>query len=267
MPFSRFTWRLVPVAAASFAFLGIAHASAPSAPPGGNVATATMSAPGAEIYEPGAGRFTPAGRITTLGHSHTAGSLAAARAGHIAIVLSTGKVLIAGGVGPGWSFLSSAELSDPATSRFSPTGLMTIARESRAAVRLQDGRVLIVGGHRGRRENIMLYTWAETYDVGTGTFRRVGYVRVGRHRHDAVLLRDGTLLTTGGTDERDSDGVCNSAEMFNPATGTFADGPLLKRPRYKHNGSALMLPNGRVLFAGGSGNGRGPQAAAWIYRP
>jgi hypothetical protein len=33
---------------------------------------------------------------------------------------------------------------------------MFVARESHVAVRLLDGRVLIVGGHRDRREDIQL---------------------------------------------------------------------------------------------------------------
>ncbi len=244
---------------------------------------------GAELYEPTRGRFAALPRMHTLRHSHTAtllpngkvllvggysvgstvlaaaelfdpatnrftstGSLGAARAGHIAVALANGKVLIAGGVGPAWSFLSSAEIYDPATGRFAPTGGMTVARESHAAVLLHDGQVLVVGGHRGRRAEIMLYTSAERYDVASGTFRKVGDMRIRRHKHDAVVLRDGRVLITGGTDERDMDGVYNSTELFDPTSATFTLGPVMQRPRYKHNGSAVLLANGTVLIAGGA---------------
>ncbi|WP_411280921.1 Kelch repeat-containing protein [Gemmatimonas sp.] len=244
---------------------------------------------GAELYDPASGRFTPLSRMSTLRHSHTAtllpngkvlivggytagsavltsaelfdpitrrfaptGALRAARAGHTAVALTNGKVLIAGGVGAGWSFLSSAELYDPATGRFTPTGQMAVARESHAAVPLRDGGVLVVGGHRGRRAEITLYTSAERYDVASGTFRKIGDMRVRRHKHDAVVLRDGRVLITGGTDERDMNGVYNSTELFDPASGTFTPGPVMARARYKHNGSAVLLADGTVLIAGGA---------------
>ncbi|MBL0171338.1 MAG: hypothetical protein IPP90_11500 [Gemmatimonadaceae bacterium] len=243
----------------------------------------------AELFDPATSRFTRLPRMLTVRHSHTAtvlpngkvlivggyasgsgttgaaelfdpttntfaptGSLVAARAGHVAVLLGNGKVLIAGGVGPSWTFLSSAELYDPATGRFSPTGSLTVARESHIAVRLQDGRVLIAGGHRGRRADIILYASAETYNPASGTFSAVGDMRVRRHKHDAVMLRDGRVLITGGSDERDSDGVYNSTELFDATTGSFAAGPLMTRGRYKHNGSSVLLPNGLVLLAGGA---------------
>ena len=206
---------------------------------GGFTAGSTVIA-AAELFDPATNRFTPAG------------ALGAARAGHIAVALANGKVLIAGGVGPAWSFLSSAELYDPATGRFAPTGSMTAARESHAAVLLKNGQVLVVGGHRGRRAEITLYTSVERYDVASGTFRKVGDMRVRRHKHDAVVLRDGRVLITGGTDERDMDGVYSSTELFDPASATSTMGPVMLRPRYKHSGSAVLLTDGLILIAGGA---------------
>ncbi|QYJ14272.1 hypothetical protein Rxycam_00068 [Rubrobacter xylanophilus DSM 9941] len=59
-------------------------------------------------------------------------------------------MLISGGEGPNWTFLSSAEIYDPATGSFSWTGSPSAALIARARVRLADGRVLVLGGHRGR---------------------------------------------------------------------------------------------------------------------
>jgi hypothetical protein len=79
------------------------------------------------------GTFTPTGDMTT------------ARAGHSATLLQNGKVLIAGGLSGGFSnsALDSAELYDPATGAFTPTGPMTTARVSPSATLLADGRVLV----------------------------------------------------------------------------------------------------------------------------
>lgn len=205
----------------------------------GGYGTGTATLASAELFDPTTNTFVPTG------------SMHGARAGHVAVLLANGRVLIAGGVGPEWSFLSSAELFDPATGRFSPTSAMTVARESHAGVPLRDGRVLIVGGHRGRRADITLYASAEAYDPTTGVFTRVGDMHTRRHKHDGIPLRDGRVLITGGSDERDSRGLYDSSELFDPRTGTFSPGPKMKRPRYKHNGSSVLLPNGNVLLAGG----------------
>jgi hypothetical protein len=207
------------------------------------------------IYSASAEVFDPVSRTFTA-----TGSLRTARAGHIAILLRNGKVLLAGGVGTGWTFLSSAELYDPATGAFTPTGAMTVARESHAAVMLNDGRVLIVGGHRDRRADIVLYTSAEAYDPTTGRFSHVADMNVRRHKHDAVLLMDGQVLVTGGSDERDSRGAYDSSELFDPNANTFVIGPRMRLSRYKHQGSSVLLPGGKVLIGGGA-------ARAEIYDP
>lgn len=244
---------------------------------------------GAELYDADAGRFVPLPPMVTTRHSHTAtllpsgkvlivggygegsttlaaaelfdpttetfsptGSLGAARADHVAVLLENGTVLIAGGLGTGWTYLASAELYDPATGQFSPTGSMTAERESHTGVRLPDARVLIAGGHHGPRANLQLLASAETYDPATGIFHRVGDLQVRRHKHDAVVLPNGHVLVTGGSDERDDKGAYRSSELFDPATDTFAAGPRMERARYKHANSSLVLPSGLVLIGGGA---------------
>jgi hypothetical protein len=96
----------------------------------------------AELYDPTAGTFSPTGSMTQSRYSHTATSL------------EDGQVLIAGGhingCGSGAlcdvGLTAKAELYDPATGKFSPTGSMAHARADNAATRLQDGSVLVVGG-------------------------------------------------------------------------------------------------------------------------
>lgn len=193
-----------------------------------------------EIYDPATGSFTTAGAMTT------------ARAGHATVALRDGRVLMAGGVGTGWSFLSSAEIYDPATGTFSATGEMNVPRDSHTPVLLPDGRVLVIGGHVGRRSAMRLHASAEAYDPATGRWTPAGEMTVPRHKHDAVLLPDGRVLITGGTDERDSRGVFASAELFDPATGASRPTSPMRLPRYKHQGTSRVLGDGRVLIAGGA---------------
>lgn len=247
------------------------------------------SAAGAEIYDPSSGRFAPSAPMIMRRHSHSAtplpdgrillaggysaegnylasaelydpatstfvptGPMGVPRADHVAVLLRDGRVLMIGGVSEGWTFLSSAELYDPATGRFSPTGAMHEPRESHAAVRLHDGRVLVVGGHRGRGASIQLYRSAEIYDPAAGTFAPAAEMAIRRHKHDAVLLPSGLVLVSGGTDERDNDGVYRSTELFDPAAGVFRAGGDMRVPRYKHRGTSIVLGDGRVLLAGGA---------------
>jgi len=194
----------------------------------------------AEIYDPATGIFTPTGRLTTP------------RMDHVAVRLDDGQVLLVGGVGPGWTFLASAELYDPSTGLFTPTGAMAVARESMTATRLLDGRVLIAGGHRGRHSQIVIYDSAEVYEPVRGAFAATGSMNVRRHKHDAVLLPDGRVLISGGSDETDDRNAYASTEMYDPTTGAFAVGPDMPSVRYKHIGTSLAMSDGRILLAGGA---------------
>src|SRR5438094_7185412 len=75
----------------------------------------------------------------------TTGNLVTARYNHTATLLSSGKVLVAGGQGSS-GYLSSAELYDPATGSWSSTGSLTAARRFHTATLLPSGKVLVAGG-------------------------------------------------------------------------------------------------------------------------
>jgi hypothetical protein len=196
----------------------------------------------AELYDPRTGRFMPTGRMSTP------------RGGHTATLLSDGRVLIVGGTGPGYTFLKSAELYDPHTRRFTPTGSMSVPRESATATLLQDGRLLIAGGHAGRHADIRIYASTELYSATTGRFSRGPDMSIPRHKHDAVLLSDGQVLIVAGSDERDDQGLYDSAELFDPATDSFATTGSLHEGRYKMQGTTILLADGRALVCcGGPG--------------
>ena len=96
-----------------------------------------------------------------------------ARADHTATLLPNGKVLIAGGEGDGFQALASAELYDPSTRTFAPTGSMIMPRYAHSATLLADGRVLIAGGSQDGNRGTSVFT-AEIYDPSTGAFTATG---------------------------------------------------------------------------------------------
>lgn len=194
-----------------------------------------------EFYDPGRGVFEPGPDMREP------------RSGHVAVPLRDGRVLFIGGVSTGWSFLGSAELFDPGTNRFVATGGMSVPRESHVGVRLADGSVLVVGGHSGRQANIQIYASAERYDPERGVFVAASSMTKRRHKHGGIALSDGRVVITGGSDERDDQGVYGDAEVYDPATNRFATLGSMVRPRYKHEGTLIPLRDDRILVAGGAG--------------
>ena len=168
----------------------------------------------ADLYDPATDTFS------------ATGSLAAARGFHTATLLSDGRVLVAGGGPASWSvgdaFLTSAELYDPTTGTFSPTGSLATARDLHTATLLSGGRVLVAGGlARGRAyaDDPQFLALAELYDPA-GSFSATGPMTERRARQMATLLADGRVLVTGGSG--DFAAPLASAELFDPATGTFS---------------------------------------------
>jgi hypothetical protein len=94
-----------------------------------------------------------------------------------------------------------------------------------------------------------------------------------RTYHTLTLLPDGNVLATGGgitTDAVGLSGAVKAAELWSPATETWTTMASMQRPRLYHS-TALLLPDGRVLVAGGGryfGNSdQSDQLSAEIYSP
>src|SRR6266404_5515514 len=80
------------------------------------------------------------------GGFNSTGSMNIARVNHTATLLSNGEVLVAGGNNNTTGYLSSAELYNPLTGKWTLTGSMAIARTGHEAVLLPNGEVLVAGG-------------------------------------------------------------------------------------------------------------------------
>jgi hypothetical protein len=173
--------------------------------------------------------------------------MSTARYGHTATLLRDGRVLIAGGFSGGDRWLQSAELFDPETRTFAPTGSLTVPRADHAATMLKDGRVLLVGGVG---PGVTFLRSAELYDPTTGVFTPTGSITGPRESHTATLLQDGRVLITGGHVGRHQDiRIYDSAQLYDPKTGRFVPTGSLVVPRHKHD--AVALADGRVLVLGG----------------
>jgi len=187
----------------------------------------------AERYDPASERWTAAGNMAT------------ARRGQTATRLADGRVLIAGGVAccdQGVEFFTtSAEIYDPGTGVFQPTGSLVTARGFHAATLLADGRVLITGGFVAADQSTT--PSAEIYDPSSGEFTSAGAMQVGRVRHSAILLTDGRVLVLGGLQ------AAAATDIFEPQTGRWSPGPI-PAPAWAAS-TATLLRNGRVLVFGG----------------
>ncbi len=197
----------------------------------------------AELFDPSTGTFVSAGTVP--------------RDLHTATLLVNGKVLFTGGE-TGWTgtppfpiVTRSAEVYDPATGPFQPTGDMATERESHTATLLNDGRVLVAGGARLQGTSWETLQKAEIYDPASGTFLPTGDMVKPRIFHTATLLSNGKVLATGGY----SGGV--TAELYDPVTGSFAPTGNMSVARSFH--TATLLANGKVLLVGG--------ATAELYDP
>jgi N-acetylneuraminic acid mutarotase len=157
----------------------------------------------AEVYDPASGSFSEVGSMSTP------------RSGHTATMLPNGRVLIVGGSSSGNRVdapVNTAELYDPATSSFRPTGSMESAREYHTATLLTGGRVLIAGGFNDAYGSSV--ATAELYNPADGVFSSAGSLVTGRWWQTATLLNDGTVLITGGIDIKQMD--LKSAEIYPP---------------------------------------------------
>ena len=230
---------------------------------GGTSDTANGFLSSAEIYDPAEpGTFT----WTTGG---PAVGLNAARYNHQATLLYTGKVLIAGGVGSGTPnnvVLKSAELYDPESGTFTPTGDMVTARNSPLLTTLPNGKVLVSNGHDSATASVGTpIQTIEIYDPATGIFTDAGNTLVARYGNRVTRLDNGKTIFVGGQTTADPPVVTDSTELYNHVTGTFSAADSLITGR--RNFAQWSLPNGRILVAGGYDAGGTVLSSAELYTP
>lgn len=215
----------------------------------------------AMIFDPATETFSPTG------------SMLEGRRWHSLTTLADGRVLVVGGEGKdptatsnsvgsylkGRTFISSVEMYDPGTGTFAPLATRSSIPGATLGSLLPDGRVLIAP-----RGGINDELWLESglpdqFDVGHPPRLEIfdpmtsaltpGPILPGTAA-TATLLDDGRVLLTGEHLVRQLGGDViwePWSAFYDPSTGTILEGP---RPDMRL-APAAMLPDGRVILAGG----------------
>lgn len=202
----------------------------------------------AELYDPASGTWTG---TSDCNREHRA---------HTATLLQDGRVLVAAGLDLGAHIVAIAELYDPTSGTWSFTSKMHHGRYRHTATLLQTGRVLVAGGNYGDA-----LATAEVYDPVAGKWATTGNLNVARWNHTATLLPNGMVLVTGGTSNFNQTEVTTSAELYDPVARSWDSTGSLHTGRAYH--TATLLPDGRVLVAGGWDGNFIEIASAELYDP
>ena len=186
-------------------------------------------------------------------------SMSLTRGTHTATLLGDGRILIAGGddaSGRLDAITDTAEIFDPSTGRWDQAGAMSWQRTAHAAVALNDGRALLVGGAGVKQTDIqqqgqsLPLLEAETFDPSTDTWSLAGEISIPREGLAIAKLADGNILISGGDNgSGEDDSVVNTAEVFDAASGIWSLTASMSISRQGH--SAVLLRNGAVLVSGG----------------
>jgi N-acetylneuraminic acid mutarotase len=197
----------------------------------------------AELYNPTTNTWSSAGTMSSPRYEHTAS------------LLANGMVLVAGGnnlVGTCscTTFVSSADLYNPATNSFTATGALLTARYAHTATVLANGMVLVAGGFGGATSTLQSggapLASAELYNPTTGAWTATGSMTTARMNHTATLLPSGEVLVAGGYT---GTATTATAELYSPTTGTWTAVASMSTPRQSQG--AALLSNGTVLIVGG----------------
>ena len=111
------------------------------------------------------------------------------------------------------------------------------------------GKMLVAGGGGSTKDARVV-----DFNGATPQVTATAPMAFGRRQHNLTVLADGTVLATGGNSSGaglvDLNAGVYAAEQWNPATGQWRTLAAEQVTRQYHS-TALLLPDGRVLSAGG----------------
>ncbi|HJV89480.1 MAG TPA: immunoglobulin domain-containing protein [Holophagaceae bacterium] len=232
----------------------------------------------AELYDPSTGTFTS-----------TSAPMNNGRFQFNMVALPNGTAMVVAGNCPNLSNTSTSEIFDPAANAGAGTWTTVATMDARyltSAVRLQDGRVMVVGGKAALQgldtstspsTDVSISKTTQIYNPTTGTWSKGPAIATARCSHTTVVLPNGKVLVAGGTGAQTIGGQTNlaSAEIFDPTAnngaGAWTSAGTMNIPRFGH--SMIALPDGKVLVLGGTSNGTStntaeiwdPSTNTWSY--
>ncbi|HEX8703142.1 MAG TPA: kelch repeat-containing protein [Myxococcaceae bacterium] len=215
----------------------------------------------AELYEPDKGVWS------------SRAPMARGRAFHTATLLPSGKLLVTAGntaepvTGGGTKLRStgSTELYEPARDGWSSASVLPQPRVLHTATLLPGGRVLVMGGYNIEdpgKTGAFLTSSMFLEPVPRSWFPGDNLIAA-RHRLTATLLPGQGVLLTGGSSSRNGSQALASSEVAVYEAAGTSSSPM-HQARYGH--SATLMPNGKVLVAGGYANGKAV-ASSEVYDP
>jgi hypothetical protein len=123
--------------------------------------------------------------------------------------------------------------------------------------------------HPGRILSVRQGAQAQVIDLNTTTPTATATASLSQERiwSSATVMADGNVLVSGGSSaDNQAVDVAYHTELWNPTTGTWTIGATASRMRLYHSIS-LLLPDGRVLTAGGGAPGPVTNLNGEIYEP
>ena len=203
---------------------------------------------------PSPGVWTATGALTNAPYLHTA------------TLLPNGKALVCGGSDNSGHASAGVQLYDPATGAWTSTNTMGKARFGHTATVLPSGKLLVAGGIINY-DSFSLVQTVELFNPTNGTWTTTGALKNPRYGHTATLLASGKVLVAGGMGTNGSNvNLTNlyTSELYDPDAGVWTASGVIAAP---HDGpTATLLPNGKVLVAGGA-TPSGGTSAAELYDP
>jgi len=240
--------------------------------PTNGVWSVAASLPGSSEREDASATLLPSGKVlvaggydpgTYLSDAHvydpfantwsSVGALSVGRIQHTAVLLPSGHVLVVGGSNLA-GYIAPAEQFDPSTNAWTSAGSLATPRLGHTATLLASGKVLVIGGTTpGVPPHFdPTVSSVEIYDPVTDSWSSASPLPVARTMHSATLLPSGKVLVAGGqtsTGPYSYDPI-DTAVIYDPILDTWSPAGSLSSPRFSH--TAILLPSGKVLVAGGA---------------